>query len=787
MKLRLFIYIFFFTLATIQSVLACSSPIVYNEYGVPVSLYGGGMLIINASKYPSNQKIITYNMQVKNTNNYNSITLTLTPSSSLLNYVYGSTVTIPPKWKSPIGIDVYIDGPSKGGELYVTGQCDDGLPIPEGVIYVSIIGRGNSAPQSCGNTITSCGVYPDCQDISKLNGCYDGYYRNYYCANNMIQYNKVCTSYCCQSFTGDGYCMGNPLYCYDPTPSCRDECDFEGTRCVENKVYTCIKQPDGCYDKILLEDCSAESLSCYLGQCINGSSKMGTIAYLCGNNQCYDGLETNLINWLDANGWMIVGKAFNSWDKRELDEYDIILCSDELRACKIDSKHPAYFLHKDKKKPFVEVADYREAQAAWKLGYVKNPYEYLLKGKSLYVTKTEDAIFLGLDQKLQLFSSDKKFTLVPDYNLNSVIDLADLEADNKRSTLFKVEETGTQGRFVYIGWFYESSVYDLSEIGINILNRTLLWAKCGDECLLGSIGNLPPVAKAKVMPNPTGYEGQTIIFDASDSYDPEGNPLRYYWDFGDGTNSGWISETMTTHVYNRQGQYQITLIVNDGELNSKPEIKILIILPKIKNRVAFVCGDNSCNGQTESEIIQFLSENGYYVGKKPEYYWNQEELLDYDFIVCSSSSGCSIHLKTNIYNSHMNNRKGFLEISDYRYARAASTFKYVSWYVGTTVKDTDIILSNHRITDGLSGSIYNTNKEMVGILTSSVKVPTIAKLDYKQDLSTMFVSESDGTKGRYAFIGWLNRNSISDLTIDGKTLLLRTIRWVQCGSVDECG
>jgi len=229
------------------------------------------------------------------------------------------------------------------------------------------------------------------------------------------------------------------------------------------------------------------------------------------------------------------------------------------------------------------------------------------------------------------------------------------------------------------------------------------------------------------------------------------------------------------------------LIVNDGELNSKPNVKTLTILPKIKNKVAFVCGNSDCNSQTETEIIQFLFNNGYYVEKKIEYYWTQDELLDYDFIICSSSSGCSIHLKTGVYNSHTTNRKGFLEISDYRYARAASMFKYVSWYVGTTVKDTEIIFVNdHRITDGLSSKIYNTDKEMTGIFTSSVKIPTIAQLDYKKEISTMFVSDGEGNQGRYAFIGWLTRNSVSDLTDDGREMLLRTMRWVQCGSIESC-
>jgi hypothetical protein len=786
MKLSFIIFVLTFVSIFFQIVLACTTPIVYNEYGVPISFYGG-ILTINGSKYPSNQKIITYNLTVNNTNKFNSITLTLTPSSDLLNYVYGSTVTVPARWKGSIGINVYVDGLSKGGDLYVDGHCDNGLPIPEGVIYVSVIGRGNSNPQFCGNTKTSCGVYPDCRDLSNLDGCYDGYKRTYYCAGNTVQYSKVCTSYCCQSFTEDGYCTGNPSSCFDPTPSCKDECGFEGTKCMNNSVYTCMKKEDGCNDLIQLDDCGAKSFNCYNSQCINGSAKIGSIAYLCSNTNCNEGLESSLISWLDYNDWMVVGRAFNSWDSRELDEYDVILCSDEIRACKVDSKYASNDLHNNHKKPFVEIADTREAQGAWRFGYVKNPYELIATGDSLYVTKTDDSIFFGIDQNPQIFSFNKKMTVVPDYNLNSVIDLADVETNNKKSTLFKLDEEGNRGRYAYIGWFYQSLPSDLTEEGIKILNRTLLWSACGDTCLLGSIGNLPPVALAMITPNPTGYEGQTILFDASNSYDPEGENLSYNWNFGDGTNSGWISDKTTTHAYTKKGEYNITLIVNDGELNSKPSIKLLKILPAIKNKVAFVCGDISCSGSTEQEIIQFLTYNGFTVGKGTEYSWNYNDLSDYDFMICTSSTGCSIHLKSSVYNAHVNDKKGFLEIPDYIYARAANTFKYVSWYVGTRTAGTDIsFIGNHPITKDLSENILRTSKDMNGIFTSSVKVPTIAKLNSNKDISTMFVYDGEGNRGRYAYIGWFNRDSVSDLTDDGKTMLLRTVRWVQCGNVEGC-
>ena len=65
----------------------------------------------------------------------------------------------------------------------------------------------------------------------------------------------------------------------------------------------------------------------------------------------------------------------------------------------------------------------------------------------------------------------------------------------------------------------------------------------------------------------TGIEGQPVIFDGSASYDPEGQPLTYHWNFGDGETGTGVNPT---HVYAQDGTYTITLTVNDGAQDSTP-------------------------------------------------------------------------------------------------------------------------------------------------------------------------------------------------------------------------
>ncbi len=54
--------------------------------------------------------------------------------------------------------------------------------------------------------------------------------------------------------------------------------------------------------------------------------------------------------------------------------------------------------------------------------------------------------------------------------------------------------------------------------------------------------------------------GEPILFDASDSVDPDGGLLLYSWDFGDGTDSDLINPTKT---YERPGVYPVTLSVRN--------------------------------------------------------------------------------------------------------------------------------------------------------------------------------------------------------------------------------
>ena len=78
--------------------------------------------------------------------------------------------------------------------------------------------------------------------------------------------------------------------------------------------------------------------------------------------------------------------------------------------------------------------------------------------------------------------------------------------------------------------------------------------------LIIRIGNLIPVAIADM--NTVLYTYANDTFDASKSYDPDGNIENYTWNFGDGTLS---NDIIALHYWMENGSYNVTLLVTDND------------------------------------------------------------------------------------------------------------------------------------------------------------------------------------------------------------------------------
>ena len=84
--------------------------------------------------------------------------------------------------------------------------------------------------------------------------------------------------------------------------------------------------------------------------------------------------------------------------------------------------------------------------------------------------------------------------------------------------------------------------------------------------------NQAPQANATVDID-AGVVGQSFVFDASGSSDPDDDALTYTWDFGDGTSETGES---VSHAYEAEGAYEVVLSVSDGEESSTASLSISV-------------------------------------------------------------------------------------------------------------------------------------------------------------------------------------------------------------------
>ncbi len=89
------------------------------------------------------------------------------------------------------------------------------------------------------------------------------------------------------------------------------------------------------------------------------------------------------------------------------------------------------------------------------------------------------------------------------------------------------------------------------------------------------VGQLPNTAPTANPGGPYLAAVNTVLsFNGSASYDPDGDPLAYTWDFGDGSTG---ADAMPTHSYSAAAIYNVCLTANDGTVNSVPVCTIAVV------------------------------------------------------------------------------------------------------------------------------------------------------------------------------------------------------------------
>ena len=110
-----------------------------------------------------------------------------------------------------------------------------------------------------------------------------------------------------------------------------------------------------------------------------------------------------------------------------------------------------------------------------------------------------------------------------------------------------------------------------------------------EKTIYYNIGNNPPNKPAKPSGPTNGKTGVTYTYSTTTT-DPDGDQIYYLFDWGDGTNSGWLgpynsSQTVSaSHSWNEKGSYQIKVKAKDiyGE-ESEWSDPLPVTMPRNKN------------------------------------------------------------------------------------------------------------------------------------------------------------------------------------------------------------
>jgi len=115
-------------------------------------------------------------------------------------------------------------------------------------------------------------------------------------------------------------------------------------------------------------------------------------------------------------------------------------------------------------------------------------------------------------------------------------------------------------------WSYdEINIFNSLDIDIDLVAvcNGFIYVAEPEGGQLWAFGPELPMAVVDILSSsPTAEE--SVTFDASGSTSPHGGITSYFFDFGDGTNTGWQSEPTASHTYTDAGDYTISIQVKDS-------------------------------------------------------------------------------------------------------------------------------------------------------------------------------------------------------------------------------
>jgi len=175
-------------------------------------------------------------------------------------------------------------------------------------------------------------------------------------------------------------------------------------------------------------------------------------------------------------------------------------------------------------------------------------------------------------------NSTRKYTVKSDDFSSTIIKANNYFIINKEVSSISLNNTSDSAKLFHP----DETLVDLVEYNdcqeaqsYSLVDNEWVWT---DEPTPGSanefiIKNDSPVASFE-LEDEEFKVGQVIVFDASDSSDPDNDELEFIWDFGNGEQA---ESEKVEYIYKKEGTYSVTLLVKDekgGEDESEAEVII---------------------------------------------------------------------------------------------------------------------------------------------------------------------------------------------------------------------
>ena len=142
--------------------------------------------------------------------------------------------------------------------------------------------------------------------------------------------------------------------------------------------------------------------------------------------------------------------------------------------------------------------------------------------------------------------------------------------DNDNISLFRYNASENEWEPVTISVSGEDAIHEFYEANLTNLSYFAISA---------DVVNKKPVANFSYAPEEPAFN-ETVIFNASESYDLDGLIIGYEWDFGDGA-IGYGK--VVNHSYSQGGKYTVTLTVVDNKNALDSISKNIIVWPPVRN------------------------------------------------------------------------------------------------------------------------------------------------------------------------------------------------------------